>query len=167
MPLVFKPVSTDEEILQLAHMADEIWHEYWPGKLSYAQVDYMVDKLQSVEALTADIRGKAYEYWALINDGHFVGYVGVHAERDAARLFISKIYLFDSERGKGFASQAIGFLEDICRDRGLKSMYLTVNKYNDLAKNVYFAKGFTIVDSVVKSIGQGYVMDDYIMEKHL
>jgi len=167
MSFVFKPVSTDEEIKLLAHTADAIWHEYWPGALSYAQVDYMVEKFQSVPALTVDIREKGYEYWLLENDGQLVGYTGVHAETDAARLFISKIYLFDSERGKGFASKAFAFLEQLCHERGLGSMYLTVNKYNDLAKNVYFAKGFTITESVVTSIGQGYVMDDYIMEKKL
>jgi len=167
MPLEFKQVSTDEEIALLARIADDIWHEYWPGMLSYAQVDYMVDMFQSVPALTSAIREDGYEYWILGNEGHSVGYTGVHAEADTARLFISKIYLFDSERGKGFASQTIAFLERLCHERGLKSMYLTVYKYNDLAQRAYRAMGFVIADSVVKSIGHGFVMDDFVMEKQL
>ena len=165
MSLEFKPVSTDDEIALLAHMADEIWHEYWPGMLSYAQVDYMVDAFQSIPVITDDIREKGYEYWLLENDRRLVGYTGVLAETDHARLFISKIYLFDSERGKGFASEVIAFLERLCHERGLESMYLVVNKYNDLAKRAYLAKGFVIAESVVKSIGQGFVMDDFIMAK--
>jgi hypothetical protein len=46
-------------------------------------------------------------------------------------------------------------------------MYLTVNKYNELAKRAYLAKGFVIVDATVQDIGHGFVMDDYIMEKAL
>ena len=27
----FEPVGTEDQIKQLAAMADEIWHEYWPA----------------------------------------------------------------------------------------------------------------------------------------
>ena len=48
----------------------------------------------------------------------------------------------------------------------LQGMYLTVNKYNEHAIDVYKHYGFKIVDSVVTDIGNGFVMDDYIMYKN-
>jgi ribosomal protein S18 acetylase RimI-like enzyme len=40
-----------------------------------------------------------------------------------------------------------------------------VNKRNRNAIAAYEKYGFRIVDSVVKDIGGGFVMDDYIMSK--
>lgn len=165
MKLDFVSVTTDEEIRQLAKIADVIWHEYWPGTLSYAQVDYMVEKFQSVGALTTDIRENGYEYWLLEAEGTVVGYTGGRVEAETDRYFISKIYLYENERGKGYASQVMAHYEELCRQRGLRALYLTVNKYNELGIRAYTAKGFEVIESAVSSIGQGFVMDDFIMEK--
>ncbi len=167
MALEFVPVSSDEEIDQVARMADEIWHEYWPGMLSYAQVDYMVEKYQSRQAITKDIRENGYLYWMMKAGGRIVGYTGSHIEKENNRLFISKIYLYSAERGKGYASELLRFYEDFCREHRLSSMYLTVNKYNEMGIRAYLGKGFSIIESTVTSIGQGFVMDDYIMEKEV
>ena len=43
-------------------------------------------------------------------------------------------------------------------------MYLTVNKGNELAIRAYEGTGFETIDAVVTDIGEGFVMDDYIME---
>ncbi|MDR0514927.1 MAG: GNAT family N-acetyltransferase [Coriobacteriaceae bacterium] len=188
--LDYRPVATDADIARLALMADHIWHEYWPALLEEAQIDYMVERFQSVEAITRDIREKGYEYWILEHDGQVVGYTGGQGEDATAetgtipqnpsdatddgsgecqtqgvRFFISKIYLYREDRGKGYASDVIRFYEGLCRARGMGSMYLTVNKYNELGIRAYRAKGFQTIDSVVTDIGQGFVMDDYIMEK--
>ncbi|MCL1797727.1 MAG: GNAT family N-acetyltransferase [Eggerthellaceae bacterium] len=167
MTLTFKPVSTDEDIALLACMAHDIWHEYWSGIIGDEQVEYMVETFQSETAIKNAIRVQGYEYWLLETKGCFVGYTGTHTESSPARLFISKLYLKAEDRGKGFASQTIQFFEELCTKRNLGSMYLTVNKYNELAKRAYLAKGFVIVDATVQDIGHGFVMDDYIMEKVL
>ena len=88
-------------------------------------------------------------------------------EPETNRFFISKVYLRAEERGKGFASRAIAFYERLCRERGLDAMYLTVNKRNDLGIRAYLGKGFETIDAVETDIGNGFVMDDYIMEKRV
>ena len=47
----------------------------------------------------------------------------------------------------------------------LAALYLTVNKHNELGIRAYRAKGFETIDAVETDIGEGFVMDDYIMEK--
>ena len=96
-----------------------------------------------------------------------VGYTGGHVEADTNRFFISKVYLRAEERGKGFASRAIAFYERLCHERGLEAMYLTVNKHNDLGIRAYLGKGFETIDAVETDIGNGFVMDDFIMEKRI
>lgn len=167
----FEPVGTEEQIEQLAAMADEIWHEYWPALIGKEQTDYMVEQFQSFMALIRDIRNGEYEYWFLVDDesgeDRFVGYTGGKVERETNRFFISKIYLYAAERGKGYASRVIRFYERLCGMRDLDAMYLTVNKHNDIAIRAYEAKGFKTIEASETDIGSGFIMDDFIMEKRI
>ena len=61
----------------------------------------------------------------------------------------------------------IAFYDDLCRERGLRAMYLTVNKGNVLGIRAYKGNGFEVIDAVETDIGKGFVMDDYIMEKRV
>ena len=169
MTIEFVPVETPEDRAALAALASEIWHEYWPALIGEAQTDYMVEQFQSLEALERDLAGHPYEYWLLraAEDGRTVGYTGGRVEPETNRFFISKIYLRAEERGHRFASQTIRFYEDLCRARGLAALYLTVNKHNDLGVRAYRGKGFETIDSVETDIGQGFIMDDFIMEKRI
>ena len=169
MSIAFDPVRTADDRQRLAALADEIWHEYWPALIGDAQTDYMVENFQSLEAIERDMREHAYEYWFMRaeDDGRIAGYTGGRVEPETNRFFISKVYLRAEERGKGFASRAIAFYERLCLERGLDAMYLTVNKQNDLGIRAYLGKGFETIDAVDTDIGNGFVMDDYIMEKHV
>ena len=124
---------------------------------------------RTLEAIERDMREHAYEYWFMRaeDDGRIAGYTGGRVEPETNRFFISKVYLRAEERGKGFASRAIAFYERLCLERGLDAMYLTVNKHNDLGIRAYLGKGFETIDAVETDIGNGFVMDDYIMEKHV
>ena len=169
MTIEFVPVETPEDRAALAALASEIWHEYWPALIGDAQTDYMVENFQSLEAIERDMREHAYEYWFMRaeDNGRIAGYTGGCVEPETNRFFISKIYLRAEERGHGFASQTIRFYEDLCRARGLAALYLTVNKHNDLGVRAYRGKGFETIDSVETDIGQGFIMDDFIMEKRV
>ena len=37
------PVTNEELILNVATMAEEIWHEYFPALISEEQIDYMLE----------------------------------------------------------------------------------------------------------------------------
>lgn len=169
MTIEFVAVETPEDRRRLAALADEIWHEYWPALIGEAQTDYMVEQFQSLEAIERDMAEHGYEYWFLRtdDDGRVVGYTGGRPEPETNRFFISKIYLLAEERGRGFASQTVRFYEDLCRERGFGAMYLTVNKHNDLGVRAYLGKGFETIDSVETDIGQGFIMDDFVMEKRV
>lgn len=58
----FIDIQTDEEIQKLVKLAFEIWHEYWTVILSQAQIDYMVDKFQSYDAIKNQIENDKYIY---------------------------------------------------------------------------------------------------------
>ena len=155
----------EEELPVLANLASKIWHEYFPCILSEGQIDYMVEKFQSFSAMMEQIKSKGYEYYFLRESDINVGYMGLCLEEE--KVFLSKLYLTKENRGKGYSSKAFSFLEEYGAKKGKKAIWLTVNKYNTHTINVYRHRGFSVVRSQICDIGNGYVMDDYVMEKEI
>lgn len=163
MCIEFTKVETGEQMERLACMADRVWHEYFTIILKPEQIDYMVDKFQSVPAIKEQMKN-GYVYYFIMAEGQYAGYTGIHKETQEERLFLSKLYIMKEHRKKGIASAAFEFLKDLCMKESLRSIYLTVNRFNLDTIEVYKAKGFRIIKEQVTSIGNGYVMDDYVME---
>lgn len=173
--LSFVPVKSEADQELLADLAGGIWREYWPALIGEDQTEYMIRQFQSLEAIRRDMARNSYEYWLLVatetdEDGiekSIVGFTGGHNEPETNRFFISKIYLLADARGHGYARRVIEFYEDLCFARNLDAMYLTVNKGNELGIRAYKGTGFETIDAVETDIGEGYIMDDYIMELKL
>jgi ribosomal protein S18 acetylase RimI-like enzyme len=184
--LIFCPVQTDQDIQHLASIASEIWHAYWPDIIGADQTDYMVSSFQSVTALTHDICHGGFNYWIVKDQaGTVVGYTAAAVEMmnddaqhnvqihhsdviDAQwphRLFISKIYLYASERGKHYASSILARYQHMCSSQNIPAMYLTVNRNNHLGVRAYKGNGFCIAEQVDTPIGDDFVMNDFIMVK--
>lgn len=156
-------VKTDAQICAAAALADEIWHEWFPAILSAEQIDYMVEKFQSAEAMTKQIASEGYRYFFLLRDGVKVGYTAIRREDDG-RLFLSKLYIKKEYRGNGYARETFEFLKNYCRGNGLNAIWLTVNKYNSASISVYEKCGFRRIGDGVTDIGNGFVMDDYYFQ---
>jgi ribosomal protein S18 acetylase RimI-like enzyme len=160
--MTIEKVSTETQIETVAGLAHEIWNQHFVPIIGKAQVDYMLEKFQSKRAISEQIEN-GYSYYLLKAGGDYVGYTGICPRED--ELFLSKLYIRVSQRGKGFGRKAIEFLEDLTREKGLGKITLTVNKNNTDTIKAYEELGFTNLGVVVQDIGNGFVMDDYTMEK--
>lgn len=161
--LNFTEVMTDAQIEVTAALANEIWHEFFPAILSAEQIDYMVEKFQSVRAMKEQIGSEGYKYFLLFRGRERVGYIAVRPDKDG-RLFLSKLYIKKEHRGKGYAAEVFGFLKKYCRGNGFDSVWLTVNKNNISAVSVYEKRGFKKIGEGVTDIGNGFVMDDFYFQ---
>ena len=152
----------------IAELAYEIWTQHYTPIIGADQVDYMLDRFQSVEQMHRDIyeNGFIYLLGRDAEDGEPVGYATV-VPKDGC-LLLSKLYVLAQCRGRGCARVFLSVIEGICREEyGLDTIRLTVNKHNHGSIAAYEKMGFVTVDSVVADIGGGYFMDDYLMEKRL
>lgn len=154
-------VKTKKQIEETAKLASEIWHEHYSSIISEEQIDYMVEKFQSAEKISKQIKKENYEYYNFVEDNKSVGYFGF-VEQDGEALFLSKIYLLKSERGKGFSRKAFEFLKKEAKKRGLSKIWLTVNKGNKHSIEIYKKFGMYIERTQIADIGGNFVMDDYI-----
>lgn len=155
------PVTNEELILNVATMAEEIWHEYFPALISEEQIDYMLEKFLSFDSIFEQIQN-GYEYFLLIHDYTFAGFAGVHEENGS--LFLSKLYIHKDFRGNGISSKVMKNLIELCKVRSLDKIWLTCNRGNESALAIYKHFGFIQTREQVSDIGGGFVMDDYILE---
>ncbi len=161
---MYLEVKTEDEIKRLEELAREIWTEHYIPIIGEKQVSYMLEKFQSKKAIIEQLKDNYYYFFIEEND-KVVGYIGVQIRQ--AELFLSKVYVRSSERGNGYAKNAIKFIEKFSKDNNLDKLKLTVNKNNLTTIKIYEKIGFRIVESIVQDIGEGFVMDDYVMEKIL
>ena len=161
---MFEEVITESQIVVVETLAKEIWTEHYTPIIGKDQVKYMLEKLQSREAIAEQITS-GYQYFIIRKNTKSIGYLAVISRVND--LFLSKIYIKSIERGKGFARKAIQFVEDLAKEKGLNKITLTVNKNNINSIKAYEKIGFKNLGSIVKDIGGGFLMDDYEMAKDL
>ncbi len=152
-------------LLEIEKLAIEIWQEHYTPIIGAAQVSYMLDKFQSLAAMDRQIKEEGYLYYAIYLNNNLVGYFAVQPRTES--LFLSKLYVASSMRGQGIAKLAMNFIKDLATSRNLEQIELTVNKYNKDSIAAYKKMGFITVKEAVFDIGEGFVMDDYVMQLDL
>ena len=162
--MLIEGVFDDVQIKVTVGLAREIWNEYFTAIIGKAQVDYMLDKFQSKKAITEQLEN-GFLYFLIKDNNEAIGYIGVLPKEK--KLFLSKLYVRSAERGKGYGREAIRFLEELAIKKGVNRISLTVNKNNSATIEAYKKLGFEVRGHVIQDIGNGFVMDDYEMQKHL
>lgn len=154
-------VTEPAEVEIVAELAREIWTEHYTPIIGRAQVEYMLPKFQSTEAITEQIRKKGYRYFLTRDAGRVpVGYLAVIANEPPGAMFLSKIYVRKSERGKGLGRMMMEHAITLCSQQGFSPLWLTVNKHNTDSIAAYEQMGFVNEGPIVQDIGGGFVMDD-------
>lgn len=153
--------NDQEAVSELSKLASSILREYYDPLLGTEQNTYMINKFQSVPGILAHMaRGAVYVVVQVENET--IGFYAYEIHEDA--LYLSKFYFTHKSRSRGYARPVIQELDRIARQYHLPVCRLNVNKYNPSIR-AYERLGFSIVKSEVNDIGQGYVMDDYVMER--
>jgi len=160
----FVKANTTEHYKTIALLADTIWREHYTKIIGKAQVDYMLKKFQSTNAIKQQII-EGYIYYILTFETTAIGYISIKKENQ--NLFLSKLYVLNSERGKGFGKTAMEFLETKAKTLHCKSISLTVNKNNVSSIKAYKKLGFENLGAIVINIGHGFKMDDFKMQKQI
>lgn len=157
-------VNTVANYKLIEQLAGVIWREHYIPITGEGQVEHMLKKYQSAIAISNQVES-GFQYFIIYNDKIPVGYLSIKKESDS--LFLSKIYVLKDYRGMKIGKTAMLFIEDKARALDCARVVLTVNKNNTNSILAYKRFGFKNLGSVVKDIGNGYVMDDYKMEKKL
>ena len=154
-------VSRQEQIAAVVELARETWTRHYGPIIGMAQVEYMLDRFQSPEAIARQISAEGYEYY-LVQDA---GYLALVPEPGQGRVLLSKIYVIEERRGTGLGRVLVDFAENRCRELNGRELWLTVNKHNRGSIDFYERRGFRKTGPLVTDIGAGFIMDDWRMAK--
>jgi ribosomal protein S18 acetylase RimI-like enzyme len=159
-------VTNTIDIEITAQLAHKIWNDHYVPIIGQKQVDYMLDKFQSFNAISNQIKN-GYEYFLIFKDEKPIGYLCLIIDNPSKKLMISKIYTEKDVRGFGFGMKLIEFTKKIAQEKEMKTIWLTVNKYNSNSIKWYQKLNFEIVKEVKMNIGNNYIMDDFVLELKL
>jgi diamine N-acetyltransferase len=159
--------ATVNDIVTIQHLAEIIWPQAYSDIISQAQLQYMLKLIYSTASLTKQME-KGHQFVFAIENNIAIGFASYSAksEEEAAIFRLHKIYVLPHQAVKGIGSFLLSHVCEATVNAAATSLELNVNKYN-AAKLFYEKKGFTIIKEEVIDIGNGYVMDDYVMEKVL
>ena len=158
--------ATIENIPLIKEIAEKSWRKHYPGILFNEQIEYMLEQMYSENELQNHFENPNYHYYLLGDEEKTLGIMGFENHYQEKNTKLHRIYLLEEAKGKGVGKFAIIFLKNQAKESGDQRIILNVNKQNP-SYYFYVSQGFKVYEEGVFEIGNGYVMDDYLMEYFL
>ncbi|MDY0905090.1 GNAT family N-acetyltransferase [Pedobacter sp. CFBP9032] len=155
--------AKEQDIAVIRDIAAATWPSTYLDLIGQEQIDYMLEKMYNKGELLHQFLGGHIFLIAEDNENQygFAGYSIIDLEEKVYKLH--KLYVLPSAHGKGVGKLLINEVFNQVKEAGASALQLNVNKHNN-AKDFYLKGGFEIKESVQLDIGEGYIMDDYVME---
>ena len=160
-------IASEADIPVIKMLAEKTWPDAYAGIISPAQIRYMLDLIYSEAALKTQMRSGHRLIFALDEDVP-VGFASFSkkSSEELKTFRLHKLYVLPTLHGKGIGVFLLNHIIEESQTAGAKQLELNVNKHNP-AKLFYDRKGFTVLREEVLDIGEGYVMDDFVMVKKI
>lgn len=155
--------ATEKDIEEIQALAQKSWKAAYSKILSKEQIDYMLAEMYSKAEIGNHLKNPNYHYLLILYNEKSAGFMGFefHYERDTTKLH--RLYLLDELKGKGLGKEALNYLKKEVLNSADSRIILNVNKDNE-AKKIYESQGFKVYHEEAFDIGNGFVMDDYLMK---
>jgi GNAT superfamily N-acetyltransferase len=156
----------EEDYDTILSMAKIVWPHTYSKILSAEQLDFMFDMMYSKEAYKEQLLIKNHHFLIAKEGSNPVGFASYEVNYRTETAKIHKLYVLPQTQGSGVGKVLISKIESIAKKYGNNLITLNVNRYNP-SVNFYLKSGFTKAGQEDISIGNGYLMEDYIMQKKL
>jgi len=153
------------DVEALAALAREIWYAHYPAIIGTAQIEYMLGRRYNFETVRAELRQNGLWWDKLMVSAEMAGFASYFLAQTPGEMKLDKLYVHPRYQRSGYGGMMIEHACEVARGQGCSRLALAVNRNNRSAIAAYQKHGFQIADAVVKDIGDGFVMDDYIMVK--
>lgn len=156
--------AKEDDLTTIIKLAEEIWPATYSAYLSAAQLRYMLDLMYNRGELLSQMQNGHVFLMASIADEDvgFASFSQIAPEPVTYKLH--KIYVLPSSHGKGVGKFLMNEVVNLAKRQGAVYLQLNVNR-NNKAKDFYEKAGFVIKKTVDLDIGNGFYMNDYVMEK--
>jgi GNAT superfamily N-acetyltransferase len=154
-----------QDIDELCGLARTVWLSHYPPIIGLAQTEYMLRQRYEPDAIRAELASGTIWWDVLREDGTMQAFASSFQADEARALKLDKLYVNPARQRQGLGARLLHHVCERARKLGYEKVILAVNKRNHNAIAAYRKHGFDVAEAVVKDIGGGFVMDDYIMKK--
>lgn len=156
-----------QDELSIVH---EIAHATWPDTfkdiLSQEQIQYMLNWMYDLKHLENQFN-QGHQFFVAEIEGKPVGFIGIEPNYPEKGLTkIHKIYILPNQQGLGIGKKLIEYVRELSIQSEMEGLLLNVNRYNK-AVDFYKAIDFIILFEENIDIGNGYMMEDFVMKLEL
>ena len=161
--------ATEADLPLIQQLAYQTWPVTFAGILLPEQITYMLELMYSLDSLKQQIDEKKHVFLSAqeSDSKQPLGFVSYELDyQQQSKTKIHKIYLLPASQGKGVGRLLIEKVAELAQQHQNDTLSLNVNRHNK-AIQFYERMGFQHVASETIDIGNGYIMDDFVMEKSL
>lgn len=139
-----------------------VWPQTYDPIVGAEQVTYMIDLFYTPDALTQQMESQ-HRFIICKDDDIAVGFAS-YSQTEPGTFKIHKLYVLPDQQGKGIGKLLVGHITNELKNEGIKRLILNVNRYNTSAITFYDKAGFSMHSEEDIAIGNGYYMNDYVLE---
>jgi ribosomal protein S18 acetylase RimI-like enzyme len=151
----------------IAALARLVWQEAYPGIISQEQIDFMLAERYNAPRLRQELETAGVWWDRLTVDGQLAGFASSLLCASPGEIKLDKLYVDPACQRLGLGGRLIAQVSERALSNGGHTLILAVNKRNERAIAAYRKHGFAVREAVRVDIGNGFVMDDFIMAKSL
>ena len=154
--------ATVADIPLIRKLTFVIWPQTYCSIISKEQINYMLEMMYNPTTLQKQMEEDVCTFIIVYDDKEPVAFASYN-ETEQQVWKLNKIYILQSQQGKGTGKFIINFIVAEIKANHAKALQLQVNRQNK-AKDFYERLGFKIIQTADFDIGNGYFMNDYVME---
>jgi ribosomal protein S18 acetylase RimI-like enzyme len=155
-----------EDINTIGFLAQRIWPVTYGQLLSPEKLGYMLTLFYSPQALRRQMLEDKHNFLVVEEEEEPIGFASWSAGDGQGVYKLHKLYVLPGRQGKGLGRAMLGYIFDDIIPQGARALRLNVYR-NNKARGFYEKLGFTVIGEEDIDIGEGYFMNDYLMEKKL
>ncbi|MBZ0068362.1 MAG: GNAT family N-acetyltransferase [Thiobacillus sp.] len=163
-PLQIRRLKADD-IDAVSTLARTVWQATYPSLITQAQIDSMLADRYRAACIHAQLDDPRHAWWIAHHKQVLAGFA--HASLEGAGCKLDKLYVHPDQQRLGIGHALLLAVQHWARQQQANRLWLQVNRGNARAIAAYGKYGFRITESRVFELGNGFVMDDHIMERAL
>lgn len=155
-----------DEIWIIQSLAERIWPTTYKHIITEQQIAYMMDMMYSTASLNKQMEEENHCFLLAKDGDEYVGFVSYELNSKDCQTKIHKIYVLPRMQGKHVGTLLVAEVGHIALANSNDRLTLNVNR-NNKAVGFYESIGFEKTATEDIDIGNGFLMQDYVMTKKL
>ena len=157
-------IASLEDISTIRDIAYRTWPSAYKEILSVEQLNYMLEMMYNPQTLENQFINPDYHFLLSKENDIITGFASYSYLQEFDLYKLHKLYVLPENQSKGHGKHLIEYIINHLQSIKANRLWLNVNR-NNKAVEFYLKRGFTIIKEEDIDIGNGYFMNDYVMEK--